>query len=158
LRGLQNLKLEIHLHFKLADKNFWNCVQIMFFSQFISAHLFGRSKMNSKSITPIDSSNIVLPAELEEMAKKKFGETSEIRNHSLQLLRDWIEKNPRINKIRLDTIWLLKFLRIKKFNLADTEDAIERYLLLKNYENCDDKIFRNLEVRNDALQDLLDEG
>jgi hypothetical protein len=95
---------------------------------------------------------------LKKWPRKKFGETSEIRKQSLQPLRDWIEKNPQINKIRLDTIWLWKFLRIKKFNLADTEDAIERYLLLTNYDNCYDKIFRNLEVRNDVLQDLLDEG
>jgi hypothetical protein len=45
-----------------------------------------------------------LSKELRDQAKEDLGETEEKRQNGIRDLREWIYKNPRIEKCRLDAI------------------------------------------------------
>lgn len=85
----------------------------------------------SKSTTPVDDYVCELSPDLVEMLEKELRETKESREHGLKALRDWTMQNPRINKTRLDSSWLLKHLRFKKYNIPGAQEAIERHLVLR---------------------------
>lgn len=84
--------------------------------------------------------------------------TDEIRRQSLDLLRDWAEKNPRIVKIRLDSNFLLAFLRSRKFSVPMAQELIERYLVMLEYKHEEWKIFKNIEMGDEKVQELLQRG
>ncbi|CAO1424246.1 unnamed protein product [Diamesa hyperborea] len=111
----------------------------------------------SKSITPVDEYVFTLSKELEEIAERELGETEQVRNNAIKELRDWTMKNPRILKTRLDAVWLLRFLRFKKFNIPLAKESIERYLVLRegSYgKNWTDK----LGVLSASTEKQLDDG
>lgn len=121
--------------------------------------LYLSSFWQSKSLTPIDPSDFKLPPKLAEKAKQNFGETDEIRRQSIDLLRDWAEKNPRIEKIRLDTNSLLIPLRLKKFSVPMAQELIEREIIQKECEFNERKIFKNVDLKNnEKIQNLLNRG
>ena len=95
--------------------------------------------------------------ELASMAESEIRETKEIRNHAIKALRDWTMSNPRIIKARLDSTWLLKFLRFRKFSIPMAQEAIERYLVLKegSYGNI---WFHDLNIKKPSIDKLLDDG
>jgi EAL domain-containing protein (putative c-di-GMP-specific phosphodiesterase class I) len=90
--------------------------------------------------------------------EREFRETDEIRRQALQELREWAVKNPRIEKMRLDANFLLRFLRSKKFSLPMVKEILERYLVLRFFVHEGKEVFRNLDVRDSAVQELLDLG
>lgn len=56
----------------------------------------------SKGITPEgETYTFHLSNELKELSEQELRETSNIRDHSLKSLREWIATNPRITSIRL---------------------------------------------------------
>lgn len=133
------------------------------FSQFLVKFLFSSivnlcAQNHSKSITPLDDYEFTLSNELKTFVEKEFRETDETRKHAIESLREWAAQNPRINKLRLDSNFLLRFLRCKKFSLPMTKEAIERYLVLRwyNYEGA--FIFHNLDEKLPEMQELLDLG
>lgn len=94
----------------------------------------------------------------ELLVQQNFGETRENRRQSIDILRHWAEKNPRINRMRLDSKWLLKFLRIKKFSIPMTQEAIERSLMIYYYNFDGFEINKDLDIREKKVQQLLDAG
>jgi hypothetical protein len=114
--------------------------------------------MTSKSLTPVDSSDFQLSPENAKIAFKNFGETDEIRRQSLDLMRNWIEKNSRIIHARLDSIHLLYFLRVKKFSVPKAQEAFERFLMLFYYENEGVYIVRNFNIQNEKHYDIILRG
>lgn len=92
------------------------------------------------------------------LVEKEFRETDEVRTHALQALRDWAISNPRINKLRLDSNFLLRFLRARKFSLPMVKETIERYLVLRWYVQDGIEVFQNLDVKLPMMQELLDFG
>lgn len=110
-------------------------------------------------MTPIDSSDFKLSPKLAEKVKQNYGETDEIRRQSIDLLRDWAEKNPRIEKIRLDTNYLLGYLRSRKFSVPMAQELIERIIIQRDSEFNERKIFKNFDLKNDEkIQNLLNRG
>lgn len=93
-----------------------------------------------------------------KLVKKEFRETDDVRRQALDTLRDWANKNPRLIKLRLDSTWLLKFLRWKKFSIPMAQELIERYLVLRYYNHDGVLLFRNLDYYDIAVQELLDAG
>lgn len=114
--------------------------------------------MNSKSITPIDDYKFTLSPETKKFIEKEFRETEETRKHAILSLREWAEQNKRIIKLRLDSNFLLRFLRAKKFSLPMAKELIERYLVLRLYVQEGIKLFHNLDVHQPVMQELLDLG
>lgn len=70
--------------------------------------------------------------ELEIQAEDELRETEEVRQHSIMAIREWALKHPKIVKTRLDSNFILRYLRFRKFSIPMATEAIERYLVLKN--------------------------
>lgn len=90
--------------------------------------------------------------------EREFRETEESREHAFVALRLWAEQNPRIVKLRLDSGFLLRFLRARKFSVPMVKDMIERYLVLRFYMQEGIAIFRNLDIELPVMQELLGLG
>ncbi|XP_070509132.1 clavesin-1-like [Chironomus tepperi] len=114
-------------------------------------------KYQSKSITPVDDYECTLSDELIKAAKDLLGETSEIRDKCLTEFREWIWNNPRIEKCRMDSKFLLRFLRINRFSMQHAKECFERYLILREgIYGCD--WFTNLDLNRSGLQEVLNDG
>lgn len=120
--------------------------------------MFQLKKYQEKSVTPVDEYVFTMSNELKEMAEIELRETEEIRTNAIKAMRDWAISNPRIVKIRLDSNFLLQFLRHRKFSIPMAQDALEKYLVLTNYslEGIYPYIHIDLEIPN--IQYLLKEG
>lgn len=55
----------------------------------------------TKATTKADDYRFTLSDELRLIAHEELRETQATRDHALQMLREWAEKNPRISKIRM---------------------------------------------------------
>lgn len=99
-----------------------------------------------------------LSEEDRRFVEREFRETDEVRRHAIEALREWAEKNPRITKLRLDSNFLLRFLRARKFSLPMVKETLERYLVLRWYVHEGIQVFQNLDVRHPVMQELLDLG
>lgn len=110
----------------------------------------------TKAISPPDDYVFKFSEELRKIAEDELDETDDKRDHALRILREWAEKNPRIAKIRLDGVFLLKFLRAKKFNIPVVQENIERFILLRHTK--DGQLFMNLDCQQPKMQRLLDLG
>lgn len=64
----------------------------------------------TKALTTPDDYKFTMSDELLEIAERELNETDDRRNHALQMLRDWAEKNPRIVKVRMGKIEILKLI------------------------------------------------
>ncbi|XP_053688758.1 clavesin-2-like [Sabethes cyaneus] len=99
-----------------------------------------------------------------QLAKVELGENDASREQCLQQMRDWIARHQHIQKCRTDPLFLLRFLRARKFNLPDACEMLERYLSMRQvfkiwYENLDpeDKYMKQLVATEGALPLGLDE-
>lgn len=66
---------------------------------------------SAKAITPADryAVELVLTDELRHMAATELRETDAMREQSLHAMREWIEQNPRLQRVRfgeLESIWI----------------------------------------------------
>lgn len=82
-------------------------------------------------------------------------EDPEIRQQMIAQLRDWIVKHPRIKNVRTDAIFLLKFLRAKKYNFINVTHLLERYLASKILHR---DWFGRLDIEDPDLSALVDTG
>ena len=110
-----------------------------------------------KSTTPVDKYVCTLDKELLEFAKETLDETEEKRQNGIKELREWVLKNNRIIKCRLDAKYLLRFLRITKHNLERAKEMLERWLIFHEGVYGLDW-FSNLDVDRPNLEDLMDRG
>ncbi|KAF4527334.1 hypothetical protein B566_EDAN001111 [Ephemera danica] len=96
-----------------------------------------------------------LTPELRELARTELREDATIRNQALKTMRDWLKKHPRILNCRLDSDFLLRFLRAKKFSIMQTQESLERYLLLRQSRGLE---FSNLDYLRPEVSELFDTG
>ncbi|KAL1512925.1 hypothetical protein ABEB36_002426 [Hypothenemus hampei] len=96
---------------------------------------------------------------LTEQEKKKaldeLREDDNIREQSLQQVRDWISKHPNIKRCRTDAPFLLRFLRTKKFSVPQACEMLERYLTIRQLYP---QWFRNLDCNDKELAEIIDAG
>jgi CRAL/TRIO domain len=92
---------------------------------------------------------------LRELARTKLGETDTVRENAITAIRDWIMENPRIVKCRMDANFILRFLRFRKFNIAETKEAFERFLIFREGVYGEDWL-SNLDVMKPNFYDLID--
>ncbi|XP_058123351.1 clavesin-1-like [Anopheles ziemanni] len=78
-----------------------------------------------------------------------------VRQQNVAQLRDWIAKHPHIHRCRTDALFLLRFLRSKKFSFLVASQTIERYLAARVLHPS---WFQQLDVRDPELSHLLDIG
>ncbi|XP_022920243.1 alpha-tocopherol transfer protein-like [Onthophagus taurus] len=96
-----------------------------------------------------------LPKETQDLAKEELREDDNARRQALESMREWIRMNPKILNSRLDANFLLRFLRFKKFSVMQAQEAMERYLLLRQSFGI---AFNNFDMRIPMMQDLTDLG
>lgn len=88
-----------------------------------------------------------------KIAEAELGETDFIREQSLQLMRDWIAKNPSIIACRTDALFLLRFLRVCKFSVPGACVKLENYLCIhQSYP----KWFRNVSIDDVRVREMLE--
>lgn len=69
-----------------------------------------------------------LSEEVLEIAKRELREDDHTRKDSLIAFRKWLQKQPYIHNCRTDAVFLLRFLRAKKFSLPMAQEALLTYL------------------------------
>lgn len=94
---------------------------------------------------------------MQKLAETELRETEEVRSHALTAMRDWILANPRIEKCRMDSAWLLRFLRFRKYSIPLAQEALERYLLFREGLYGYDW-FSNMDYNRQHLTHLLEKG
>ncbi|XP_062549655.1 clavesin-1-like [Armigeres subalbatus] len=102
-----------------------------------------------------DDRLVELDEQLQQHAQIYLREEPELRQQMLAQLRDWIAKHPHIRKVRTDAIFLLKFLRAKKYNFINASQLLERYLAIKVLHS---DWFGKLDVDDPELSALVDTG
>jgi hypothetical protein len=95
--------------------------------------------------------------DLIKMAEKELGETDEIRKNTINEMRDWILNNPRIEKCRMDAKYLLKFLRFRKFNVSEAQEAYERCLIFREGA-YGFNWFNNMDFTRTGVQQMFNDG
>ncbi|XP_011170939.1 clavesin-1 [Solenopsis invicta] len=102
-----------------------------------------------------DEYKITLDAETLETARLELREDDNTREQALEQFRHWIEKHPTIKKCRTDSLFLLRFLRTKKFSLPLAQEMLERYLTIRQlYPHW----FQKLDVDDPDLDAIIDNG
>lgn len=109
----------------------------------------------NKSSTVYDVYKFKLEEKFKKIAETKLNETDEVREKALTQLRALIHNDSRIIDCRMDSNFLLRFLRIKKFNVPATHSMIYRHL--KNRQ-LQPQWFLNIDVLDRELEELLELG
>lgn len=118
--------------------------------------------------TAIQTSNLSGPAPTEydpyvcnlapyykKIAQDELHEDDNIRTQALSQFREWIAKHPHIKKCRTDSVFLLRFLRTKKFNIQSACDMLEKYLTIRQMYP---EWFKNLDCDAPEIAAILDSG
>ncbi|XP_052860318.1 retinaldehyde-binding protein 1-like [Anopheles cruzii] len=96
-----------------------------------------------------------LPELYRNLAKKELREDDNIREQSLEQMREWIAKHPYIRKCRTDASFLLRFLRFRKYSVPTACEALERYLAMRETFPT---WFKNLDCNEPRMRELLEDG
>lgn len=110
----------------------------------------------SKSVTPVDEYKCTLDQELLSILENELRETEEIRNYAITAMREWILQNPRIKKMRLDSAWILKHLRFKKYSLPMAQDVMERFIVLRSGNYGSDNWHIECDVLRPCVKKIFD--
>ncbi|XP_055626847.1 clavesin-1-like [Toxorhynchites rutilus septentrionalis] len=89
-----------------------------------------------------------------KLAKEELREDDDIREQSLQQLREWIAKHPYIRKCRTDAVFLLRFLRFRKFSVPQAQAAIERYMAMRQ---TFPEWFQKFDSNDKLMQEVIDD-
>ncbi|CAG0890204.1 unnamed protein product [Darwinula stevensoni] len=96
-----------------------------------------------------------LSEDLKEVSKLETGEDETGRHEALHQLRQWISNNPRIKTCPTDAGFLLRFLRMKKFDVEGASVTLERYLRMRQETP---EWYRDLDILHPPLLDLVSSG
>ncbi|XP_063698149.1 clavesin-1-like [Culicoides brevitarsis] len=120
--------------------------------------VFSRSSKQDffdKAPKKYDSYKPTLPKHFYEIAERALHENEAIRSQSLAQMREWIAKDPNIVKCRTDALFLLRFLRPKKFNVPAACILYQKYLINRQiYADW----FKGLDIQDPHLLQLFKEG
>lgn len=89
------------------------------------------------------------------IAQEELHEDDNIRAQALSQFREWIAKHPHIKKCRTDAVFLLRFLRTKKFNIQSACDMLEKYLTIRQMYP---EWFKKLDCEDPELALILESG
>lgn len=78
------------------------------------------------------------------VAKKELNESEKTKVLALQQIKTWVQNNDDIENVRTDDDFLLRFLRVKKFNVQLVQQMLLKYLNLK-------RVFPHITTHMDCL-------
>merc|ERR1712004_380813 len=112
-------------------------------------------KMKQEVIQGEDSYCCSLSKEVQEVAKVELNETAKVRKKALAEVRKWVRSQPQIKRARLDANFILRFLRMQKFEIKESCEILDKYLTMRcQYPTW----FQNLDCQDPALADLVSKG
>lgn len=96
-----------------------------------------------------------LDEKYKKIAKAELREDDNLREQSLAQMREWIAKSSYIKKCRTDPVFLLRFLRTRKFSVPQACEMLERYLAIRQTHS---QWFMNCNLDDPELEALIDSG
>ncbi|CAH2036011.1 unnamed protein product, partial [Iphiclides podalirius] len=122
----------------------------------LKTHRSGMSRrLTKRYLTAADQYECPLSADTMAIALEQLRETASARSQALDALRSWMEQNPKLLAVRMDANFLLRFLRTKKFSVPMAQEAIERYMLLRQSWGI---AFNQLDHTLPSMAELIDLG
>lgn len=104
---------------------------------------------------PLVVSEVTVVQVAAKVAKKELRETEEAKKVGVAQLIAWIKNNNDIEDVRTDDNFLLRFLRVKKFNVPLAEQMLLKYLNLKKTLP---HLTANLDFLSPTLNNLIADG
>lgn len=89
------------------------------------------------------------------VAARELRETPATRDQAVRIMRDWIQKNSDIKNVRQDEVFLLRFLRHKKYSIPMAQQTLLKYLSLRKFYPS---IFTNLDCEDPKIKEILGSG
>ena len=90
-----------------------------------------------------------LSKETQEIAKKELNETNKLRKKAIADVRKWIKSQSHFRRARLDASFILRFLRMQKFDTKESCEILDKYLTMRVQHPT---WFQNLDCRVRVLQ------
>ena len=91
-----------------------------------------------------DNYTCSLPKDVQEIAQKELNETNKKRKKALTDIRKWIKNQSHIRRTRLDSNFILRFLRMQKFEVPESCTIMDKYLTMRGQYPA---WFQNLDCR-----------
>lgn len=114
-----------------------------------------RGGENCAQVRGEDVYHCPLSRELQEISRKELREDGKKRKAALGEVRRWIKSQAHIKKVRLDSNFLLRFLRMQKFEVKESCEILDKYLTMRVQHPT---WFQNLDCRDSKLSELVDMG
>ncbi|CAG0884192.1 unnamed protein product [Cyprideis torosa] len=93
--------------------------------------------------------------EIQRVMKEEINEKPETRDAAIRELREFLLDHPEIRNPRLDAPFLLRFLRMQKFDVNKAKKTVEKYLKLR----CEEaRWYRGLDIQETRLNEILSDG
>ena len=99
-------------------------------------------------LTTEDNYICSLPKDVQEIAQNELNETNKKRKKALADIRKWIKNQSHIRRTRLDSNFILRFLRMQKFDVKESCSILEKYLTMRGQYPA---WFQNLDCRVSLL-------
>lgn len=93
-----------------------------------------------------------LSPKFKKIALDDLREDENIRSQALAQFREWIAKHPHIKKCRTDAVFLLRFLRTKKFSVPASCEMLQRYLTIRQLYP---QWFKKLDIEDESINGML---
>ena len=72
-----------------------------------------------------------LSKDTQEYAKKELNETNKLRKKAIADVRKWIKSQTHFRRARLDCSFILRFLRMQKFDTKESCEILDKYLTMR---------------------------
>lgn len=102
-----------------------------------------------------DKYKSTLSPELKKIAKSELREQDGTREQALEQLRNWIMKTDYIKDCRLDSNFLLRFLRQQKFSVPLAQETILKYIVMRQQNP---HWFHGTSMLDPMVLDLINRG
>lgn len=123
------------------------CLKIMTATtKFLSVHINNNEPSEEK---------LELCDKIKKVAKDELREDESSRKQSLKQMRDWLLKNEDLENVRTDDLFLLRFLRCRKFSVPMAQQQLLKYLNLKK---AMPHLITNLDYLSPVVKYLFDNG
>ena len=96
-----------------------------------------------------------LSDKLRKTAKSELREDEHLRTQGLAQMREFIAKSPHIKRCRTDALFLLRFLRTKKYSIPQACAMLEKYLTVRQTNPV---WFERMDVDDPEIAAIIDGG
>ncbi|CAH1099762.1 unnamed protein product [Psylliodes chrysocephalus] len=110
---------------------------------------------NNLSCNKAVSNNNRLLTDLVDKGRKDLREDEKSKKDCIIHLREWVKQNPDIENCPTDDLFLLRFLRVKKFSLHMAQQTLLKYL---NFKKKFRHFMYNMDCEDPNVSQIIDNG